>query len=383
MDVTERKRLEQQLHQAQKMEAVGTLAGGLAHDFNNLLMAIQGRVSLMLTDIVADPREHLLAIEEYVRSASELTTRLLGVARGGKYEVARTDINELVRDSLSLFGRTKKELRTHSDYVGEALVAEVDRRQLEQVLLNLWVNAWQAMPGGGDLYVETGRVELDASQATAHDVEPGSFVRIQVRDTGSGMSDEVRERVFEPFFTTKEMGRGTGLGLASAYGIVRNHGGCIAVESAPGEGSTFTILLPRANGAVERSSESPVGVAHGRGTILLIDDERVVREVCASLLERIGYDVIQAESGEEGLRLFREQPRRFDLVILDLVMPGRQGPDVFDSLVEVDEDVRILIASGYSVEGDASALLERGALGFLQKPFNLEQLSEKLQEVLA
>ena len=238
--------LEDQLRQAQKMKAIGTLAGGIAHDFNNLLMAIQGRASLVLIDL--EPfhplREHLEAIEESVRSAAHLTRQLLGFTRGGKYEVKPVDINELVTTSSTMFGRTCKEIQIYTRAQWAPMVVDADRRQIEQVLLNMFVNAWQAMPDGGKLYLETSIAHLDEAACSPHQVEPGRYVKIAVTDTGIGMDESTRQQIFDPFFTTKEKGHGIGLGLSSAYGIIKNHGGIITVSSEVGQGTTFNILLP-------------------------------------------------------------------------------------------------------------------------------------------
>ncbi|MBU1130457.1 PAS domain S-box protein, partial [Patescibacteria group bacterium] len=242
----ERKKLESQLYQAERMESLGTLAGGIAHDFNNFLMGIQGRTSLMLMDIDSSyPHfEHLKGIEAYVKSLAELTTQLLGFARGGKYELKPTDLNTLVKKQNHMFGRTKKEIIIHEKLEKNLWAAEVDQGQIEQVLLNLYVNAWQAMPGGGDLYVQTECITIDENYGKPIQLEPGRYVKISITDTGVGMDEATRQRIFDPFFTTKEMGRGTGLGLASAYGIIKNHGGMINVYSEKGLGTTFNIYLP-------------------------------------------------------------------------------------------------------------------------------------------
>jgi PAS domain S-box-containing protein len=223
-DISEKKKLEVQFQQAQKMEAIGTLAGGIAHDFNNLLMGIQGHASLMLMDVDSTHPHYkrLTGIEEQIQSGAELTKHLLGFARGGKYEVNPTDLNEIIKKTSSMFGRTKKEIKIHRKYQKDIYTVDVDRGQIEQVLLNLYVNAWQAMPGGGELYLQTEKVTLDENYIKPFQVEPGKYVKISVTDTGVGMDKATQQRIFEPFFTTKEMGRGSGLGLASAYGIIKN-----------------------------------------------------------------------------------------------------------------------------------------------------------------
>ena len=244
-DITEHRRLEEQLRQSQRMEAIGTLSGGIAHDFNNLLMGIQGRTSLMLMDVgPSHPHfEHLKGIEDYVKSAADLTKQLLGFARGGKYEVKPIDINELIKTGSSMFGRTEKEIKINCKYQKNVWTTEADRGQIEQVLMNLYVNAWQAMPSGGELYLQTENVRLDENDVKPFEIEPGKYVKISVTDTGVGMDEATRQRVFDPFFTTKKMGRGTGLGLASAYGIIKSHGGFINVYSEKGHGTNFKIYL--------------------------------------------------------------------------------------------------------------------------------------------
>jgi len=253
IDITERKaaekekaRLHYQLQQAHKMEAIGTLAGGVAHDFNNLLMGIQGRTSLMLVDIDSNHPffESLTEIESYVNSAAQLTNQLLGFARGGKYEVLPTDLNDLVKISAHMFSRTKKELTIHQKWADNLWKVEVDRSQINQVLLNIYVNAWQAMPTGGELNIQTGNVTLDKDFVRAYRAESGNYVKISISDSGVGMNEDTLKRVFDPFFTTKEKERGTGLGLASAYGIIKNHAGFITAESQFGTGSTFNLYLP-------------------------------------------------------------------------------------------------------------------------------------------
>jgi len=242
----ERQKLEAKLQQAQKMEAIGTLAGGIAHDFNNLLMGIQGRTSLILADIRDNhPHyEHLTEIENYVGRAADLTRQLLGFARGGKYQVLPTDLNELIEKTSRMFGRTKKEITIERSYAKDLRPVEVDRSQIDQVLLNIFVNAWQAMPNGGTLSIKTANVYLDEKFVKPYSGRCGDYAKITVADTGIGMDADTLKMVFDPFFTTKEKERGTGLGLASAYGIVKNHDGLITAQSVTGQGATFTIYLP-------------------------------------------------------------------------------------------------------------------------------------------
>ena len=395
-DVSERKdaeaqkrALELQVQQAQKMESIGTLAGGIAHDFNNILMGIQGNASLMLlkTDSSHAFYEKLKNIEAYVENGTELTKQLLGFARRGKYHSIASDINSIIDKSASMFGRTKKEIRIHKDLMPDIYTVEVDRGQIEQALLNLYVNAWQAMPEGGDLYLKTENVILDADfeNIQPYKVETGKYVKITVSDTGSGFDDETKKRIFEPFFTTKEMGRGTGLGLASVYGIIKGHGGYINVHSRKDQGATFAVYLPASAKEVRHEKAEPVveTVAKGTGTILLIDDEEMIIKVGEELLQELGYNVIAARSGEEAVKLYNKNRDKIDLVVMDMIMPGMGGGETFDRLKAVNPDVKVLLSSGYSINGQASKILERGCDGFIQKPFNLNQLSEKIRGIVA
>jgi PAS domain S-box-containing protein len=380
----EKRKLENQLQQAQKMESIGTLAGGIAHDFNNILMGIQGNASLMLLKI--DPShpnyEKIKNVEKYVQNGTELTKQLLGFARRGKYHVKASDINEIIEKSATMFGRTKKEIRINMDLSHEIWTVELDRGQIEQALLNLYVNAWQAMPEGGDLYLETENVLLDWSYLRPYKVEPGKYVKITVADTGVGIDKETKERIFEPFFTTKEMGRGTGLGLASVYGIIKNHGGYINVYSEKEQGTTFSIYLPASEKKIVEEKEIAVSFEKGSGTILLIDDEQMIIDVGRELLSELGYEVMLAMSGPEAIEGYKKNHAKINLVIMDMIMPGMGGGETFDRLKEINSDVKVLLSSGYSINGQATKILQRGCAGFIQKPFNMNQLGEKIQEIL-
>ena len=382
--ITKKKQLEDQLRQSQKMEAIGTLAGGIAHDFNNLLMGIQGRVSLIELDLEpSHPHvEHVKSIEDTIRSAAHLTKQLLGFVRGGKYEVRPFDINTLLLESATMFGRTKKEIHIHTQLHTKPIVVEADRRQIEQVLLNLYINAWQAMPDGGELYLETQIVLLGEAYCEPYQIRPGSYAKLSITDTGIGMNESIRQQIFDPFFTTKDKDRGTGLGLASAYGIIKNHAGIITVSSRIGQGTKFTIYLPITK--KETDIEVPIGTAlvSGSETILLVDDEEVVMQVGQALLDRLGYRVIVAKDGKQAVDTIAEKGDAIDLVILDLIMPVMSGGKAFDLIREMQPSMPVILSSGYSLNGQANAVMRRGCNDFIQKPFTILELSKKVRKIL-
>ena len=381
----ERDRLTTQVQQSQKMEAIGTLAGGIAHDFNNLLMGIQGNVSLIMLDKQKGQREYeyLKNIENLVLRGSELTRQILGFARGGKYRVQPTNLNLLVGKTADMFSRTKREITMHQSYHPDLWSVDVDQGQIEQVLLNLFVNAWQAMPEGGDLYVATENIPLAAKdQDRPFDLVPGKYVRVSVTDTGIGMEKNIQGRIFEPFFTTKEVGRGTGLGLASAYGIIKNHNGIIKVYSEIGHGTTFRLYLPATSKPLKKEMPNNGRVMKGSGTILLVDDEEAVAKVGKDMVEKLGYHALLATGGEQALNIFRKYNEKIRLVILDMIMPGMSGGETYDKIKALNPDAKVLLASGYSLNGQATEFMKRGCNGFIQKPFNLRILSQKIREIL-
>jgi PAS domain S-box-containing protein len=390
-DITDKKRaelerikLENQLQQVHKMEAIGTLAGGIAHDFNNLLMGILGNATLTLmnTDPAHPGYERLKNIEKYVQSGADLTRQLLGFARGGKFVVEPTNLNELIQSTSEMFARTKKEITISSSLQEDLLTVDVDRGQIEQVLLNFYVNAWQAMPAGGNLHLQTTNETLDDSCIQAFSVIPGNYVIFSITDTGVGMDSNIRERVFEPFFTTREKGRGTGLSLSSAYGIIKNHGGFINVHSEKGRGTSFTVYLPASKKSAGMENDICEPVVKGSGMVLLVDDEQMILDVGGQMLEKLGYHVLTAPNGKEALNLLERHHDHIVLVILDMIMPVMDGSETFDKLKSMHPNVKVILSSGYTVDGQAADIMKRGCNGFIQKPFNLKQLSRKMGEIL-
>jgi PAS domain S-box-containing protein len=379
----ERRRMERKFQQVQRLKGLGTLAGGVAHDFNNLLMGIQGNVSVLLLDTPPDSESHenLQSIQQCVESGAKLTQQLLGFARGGKYVVEPTDLNRIVHTTSQLFGRTRKEIVIYENYEEGIWAVKVDQKQIEQVLLNIYINAWQAMPEGGELYLRTENVVLDGRSVGSFHTIPGKYVKIAVRDTGRGMDEATMQRIFEPFFTTKEIGTGTGLGLASAFGIIKNHNGYIDVKSRPGQGAVFNIFLPATEEEVPIADKRTVELTPGNETILLVDDEQAILDACAFMLDKLGYRVIVARGGHEAVQVYREKGAQIDLVILDIIMPDLGGGEVFDRLLKIDPEVRVLLSSGYSIEDQAAEIMARGCDGFIQKPFQLEELHRHIREI--
>jgi len=380
----ERRKLEVQFQQAQRFEALGTLAGGIAHDFNNLLMNIQGNASLMLFEIESTHPffEPLKKIEQQVKSGAQLTRQMLGYARKGKFYVKPVDLNQIVDESADTFARTRKEITIQREFEDDLFPIEADRGQIEQVLLNLFVNAADAMPGGGKLFLKTKNETHLNIKSNLYNPKPGNYVQLTITDSGTGMDNQILERIFDPFFTTKEMGRGTGLGLASVYGIIKSHAGYIDVESEKGHGTTFTIFLPASEKDIEGTADTTVKLIRGSGTLLIVDDEELVLSVGVNMLEKLGYTVLAAKNGTQAVDIFKANKDKIKMVILDIIMPDMGGGEVYDKIKVINPDVKILLSSGYSVNGQAIELLERGCDGFMQKPFTMEELSGKIGQIM-
>lgn len=386
-DLTEKKHLQQQLLQAQKMESIGTLAGGIAHDFNNLLGGILGYASLMKTQIEQDSRFFKYAdlIERSATRAAELTSQLLAFSRGGKYRTKALNLNNVVEETLQIISRTiDKSIEIEKHFADAIPSVEADATQIEQVLMNLCLNARDAMPEGGKLLLETDVVRITEDYADRHvELEPGLYVVLTVTDTGIGMDNETSARIFEPFFTTKEEGKGTGLGLAMVYGVIMNHGGTVLVYSEPGEGSTFKVYLP-ANGkpAMESRNHQSQTLLGGNELILVVDDEESILTVAKDMLESHGYKVLKASDGVEALEVFRSQNGNIDLVILDMIMPKMGGLKTFQELKAFNPDVTALLSTGYSKNAKAREIINEGVKGFVQKPYQIHTLLSEVRNAL-
>ncbi|MBN1545751.1 MAG: response regulator [Syntrophaceae bacterium] len=384
----DKKAVEEQFFQSQKMEAIGTLAGGIAHDFNNILMGIGGYVSLMLYDTDLDHPHYrkLKAIEEQIKNASSLTRDLLGFARGGAYEVKPANLNQILETTSSIFGRSRKDIEIRQRFEQDLWTAEVDRGQMEQVFMNLFVNAAQAMPAGGNLFLETKNVTISDGQGEYMQMAPGPYVQVSITDEGVGMDEETKERIFEPFFTTREREkRGSGLGLASVYGIVKNHGGMINVYTEKGVGTTFRIYLPAVSSSTIQGSASDWDNQHllkGTEGVLVVEDEDLMMDVTVKMLGVLGYKTFSARSGDEALEAYRGNREQIDLVLLDMIMPGMSGEETFQKLKEIHPEIKVILASGYSLNEQATRIMGNGCRAFLQKPYNTGELSRTLRNVL-
>jgi PAS domain S-box-containing protein len=387
-DVSELRKLQAQLQQSQKMEAIGTLAGGIAHDFNNILSGVLGYASLLKKYML--PGSQLAHYAEMIEKSAErgaaLAGQLLAFSRKDKRFVRTVDVHQLIDDVVEILIRTldrKIVIRCHKE--AHTSMVEGDPSQIQQVLMNLCINAKDAMPNGGQLLLKTETVESDEASCRGHDsLRPGVFLCINVEDNGEGMTEEVKSRLFEPFFTTKEEGKGTGLGLAMVYGTVKSHGGIVKVYSEVGQGSVFKILLPLKSKSLQ-SSANPLEkkAISGTGTILIIDDEEIIRGLLAEMLEQLGFAVISARDGTEGLEIYRRKWREIDVVIVDMIMPGLTGRETFVEMKKVNPSVRVILSTGFTKEGAVEETLEEGIIWFIQKPYRLEELSEAVLQALS
>jgi two-component system cell cycle sensor histidine kinase/response regulator CckA len=390
LDVTDRKQLEEQFRQAQKMEAVGRLAGGIAHDFNNLLMVIQGYADL-LTDRLPEGdamRRNAEQIQMASQRATSLTRQLLAFSRKQMLAPKVLNIQSVVSDMEKILRRLiGEDVELKTSAAPDLGLVMADRSQLEQVIMNLAVNARDAMPEGGRLTIEVANVELDSSFAESPAVvSPGKYVLLAVTDTGSGMDAATQAHIFEPFFTTKEKGKGTGLGLATVYGIVKQSGGYVWVYSEPGQGTAFKIYLPRIEEedahAAREARPAAQSLQHGSETILLVEDEKGVRELAREYLEMTGYTVLQAGDGLSALALAAKHSSPIHLLMTDVVMPGISGRELAERIKKIRPEVKVLYMSGYTDQAVVHhGILESDAV-LLQKPFTLPTLASKLREIL-
>ncbi len=394
-DISEKKETEKQLTQAQKMESIGMLAGGVAHDFNNILAGMMGYAGLIKIQTPEDNDLHKYAqiMEKTARRGSELTSKLLAFARGGKYLLEDVNLNQIAEEVLAILKHTiEKKIVIVKEFDPDLKNVRADASQINQVLLNLCVNARDAMAGLDEckLSIKTFNIHLEQRGFPMGNVcQPGEYAVISVSDTGSGICSELLTKIFDPFFSTKEKGHGTGLGLSMVYGIIKNHDGYIDLISESGKGTSFVIYLPAVQAVEEgkyvttaRDRKKAEEIPGGTETILLIDDEDVVRNLSKALLEQKGYKVLPAEDGKEGISVYKTEHDKIDLVLLDMIMPNKTGSEVFYELKNMNPDVQVIIVSGFSLDSQARQLLNDGACTFIQKPYPVHQLLHAIRKVL-
>jgi len=387
IDISEQKKLEAQLFQAQKMEAVGTLAGGVAHDFNNLLQSVLGYSDLLLMGKDTDEPGYLelQAIKGAAKRASELTRQLLTFGRRVESKPRPVDLNHEVEDVKKLLQRTIPKMIDIELHLADGLMTiDADPGQIGQMLMNLGINARDAMDSGGQLTIETENVALDETYCKTHlGAAPGSYVRLTISDTGTGMDKETIKHIFEPFYTTKDMGKGTGLGLAMVYGIVKSHNGYIMCYSEPDNGTVFRIYLPGIEQKTDlegtENEETPLG---GTETILLVDDDEFVRSLGNQALSMFQYRVIAVPDGESALEIYMKGWKDIALIILDLIMPGMGGMKCLEETLKINPQAKVIVASGYTVKGPAKEAIDSGAKGFISKPYDIKKMLSTVREVL-
>jgi two-component system cell cycle sensor histidine kinase/response regulator CckA len=387
-DITDHRELELRLHQAEKMEAIGRLAGGVAHDFNNQLACIMGWVEILENETQNESvvRECAERILQASRRAGDLTSQLLAYSRKGKYVTRPVDLHELVNEVTAMLRRSiDKRITLQIDLNAPEFHTLGDSTQLGNAILNLTLNARDAMPNGGTLAIKTEQrqIDKDTAEAAPHEIVPGTYIDLSVSDTGTGMDDDTQRRMFEPFFTTKDEGRGIGMGLAAVYGTVKSHHGTISTQSSPGLGTSIHILLPvtqvEVQGSVvlRKTEQGPLAAYN----VMVVDDEEPVREVTSRLLSHLGCKVVNFSDGFDAIEYYRTQGADVDTVVLDMVMPLLDGKSVYYALRQINPQVHVILASGYSLDGVVQSLLDEGVAGFIQKPFTLLTLSEALSKI--
>jgi PAS domain S-box-containing protein len=385
-DITEQKRMEERIRHSEKMEAIGQIAGGIAHDFNNQLTGILGFTDLLLEEVRNNATMTRYTNNIFVcgRRAADLTNKLLAFARKGQYISVLLDLHHIIAEVVCILERSiNKNIIIMHDLNADPSTIQGDPSQLQNSILNLALNARDAMPEGGKLTIVTDVIEVDelSAKRMMFDVAPGTYVKVSVSDTGIGIDPAISKRIFEPFFTTKEEGKGTGLGLSAVYGTVKNHRGGIAVQSMRGVGATFSLYFPLSKDDAGPTSHDTVvdkdAVFPGKH-VLIVDDEEPIRQLGALMMSSMGCRVTTCNDGNEALAIYQRMGNEIDAVILDLVMPVMDGLTTFRALKELNPHVRVLLSSGYSVDGDARKLLKEGAAGFLQKPFGKAEFVAKL-----
>ncbi|MBN1863878.1 MAG: PAS domain S-box protein [Victivallales bacterium] len=389
LDISLEKEMERKLRHSEKMEAIGQLAGGIAHDFNNMLGVIKGYADLLIASLGNDEhKEYARNINRAANRSSSLTAQLLAFARKGQYQPSALDFHHIVSETVTMLEHTiNKNVEIHQIFKADPATVKGDSNQLINALLNMAINASDAMPEGGMLTFATDTLDLAEKDCPANsELSPGRHLEVLVSDTGKGMTEEVQKHIFEPFFTTKPKGKGTGMGLAAVYGIVKLHSGDITVKSSPGEGSTFRILIPLSFDLAEseRSVSKETGLSRKtsrkKQTVLVVDDEKLFRKLAEDLLVKLGYNVLTSSSGKEAIEIYRKSWRKIDLVLLDMLMPGINGKEAFRAMKQVNPAIKAIVASGFSTDADAKEVLEEGIVAFIEKPFAAADFKKTLSK---
>lgn len=392
-DITKRKRVEEEkvrleshLHQAQKMESIGQLAGGVAHDFNNMLSGISGASELLEIALVGKEKElkFISMIRNATERASGLTGKLLAFSRKGKLLSTAVDLHGIIEDAIAILERSiDKRIVIQTELNAEQYMVTGDPSQLQSGILNICVNARDAMPEGGSIHISTVNAEFNEEYCqTDNNFTPGKYIKLSIEDSGAGIPTELQSRIFEPFFTTKEVGKGTGLGLAAVYGMVKEHHGNIRLYSEPGKGALFHLFFPAPDDVVPRKARQNEHVVLGSGTILVVDDEDIIRATASLLLENLGYKVLVAQNGKEALDIYRLKRDELDLIILDMVMPIMDGRKTFDKIIEINPDAKVILSSGFAKNVNTTTMVNKGLAGVISKPFNQFELSKLIADIL-
>jgi len=380
------RQMESLLQQAQKMEAIGTLAGGIAHEFNNILSVIINNTDLLKMDFTGDEKvaDYTHKIETSTTRMNKLVAQLLAYARGGKYQIKTLSVNDFFKDTLPLLRHTiDQNIQVKTQLSRNIFNIKADPAQMQMVLSAILINASESMDAKGCIKITCKNITIkDQIVEGSPELKQGNYVNLIIADNGKGMDKEIKKRIFEPFFTTKFKGRG--LGMAAAFGIIKNHDGWISVDSEPGQGTIIKIYLPATLALVQKSSKKPeTGQIIGTGTILIIEDEEMVMDVCRIMIERLGYQILEAKTGQEAINLVKTYEGNIDLAMLDIFLPDINGNVIYPLLMKERPDLKVIVCSGYSIEGPAKEIMDAGAQDFLQKPFSMATLSEKLKKVLA
>jgi len=385
-DVTEEREIQTQLQHSQRMDAIGQLAGGVAHDFNNMLTGMGGAVELLEMTLGDNHpgQKFIRLIKNATERAAGLTRKLLDFSRRGKRLSTPVNVHTIIEDVIAILERSiDKRIVIRTELQAEQVMVIGDPSQLQSGILNICINARDAMPDGGEIYILTKNLELTEQETAEFQTSERFFIQISIQDTGTGIPPEVQPYIFEPFYTTKEVGKGTGLGLAAVYGMVKEHYGDVRVYSEGGMGTVFHLYLPVSVETSVWPQEQSKPVIHGSGTILIVDDEDIIRTTASLFLENLGYTVILAKNGQEGVETYRNHQNEIDLVILDMIMPVMDGKEAFDRMTTINPEVKVIISSGYAKEMHLLQKLPKKPIDFLSKPFNHFELSKLIAEILA